>query len=368
MRRSLPLTFVASALVAASCPGETSKKDCARACEVASQCGVLPSILGGSAGDDLRDILNDCEFRCENSDEDSDDDGKLVSRTLGCLESHKGDNICQVDACVDTVGCLTQLLPENALGAPEVTFQLIDGERWTLLFQPELCAKLPADVWLVEDEAASLCRGDGDPCTPSADVQLRPPLCVDEACLHNLDNPDESICDGRMCDFTPSAALDCAYMGIETVQFGWYDDRGAFHLDPNTYTCDEASAGQVVEDIGHEVIHPAALFNGKLTPSVLNLLGAPQTADGRPFCWVSHPGYPGVGWLAHAGPNLIPVASPLSALLARIDSTDPNIFPRGCSCLVGDIGCEDVGNKNCENGADDDRDGLVDAEDPGCAP
>ena len=74
MRRSLPLTFVASALVAASCPGETSKKDCARACEVASQCGVLPSILGGSAGDDLRDILNDCEFRCENSDEDSDDD------------------------------------------------------------------------------------------------------------------------------------------------------------------------------------------------------------------------------------------------------------------------------------------------------
>lgn len=156
-------------------------------------------------------------------------------------------------------------------------------------------------------------------------------------------------------------------MGIETVQFGWLDEREILHLDPNIYTCEEAIAGQYVEGIRNEVIYPVALFNGTLTTRVLNLIGAPVSAEGRSYCWFSHPIFPPeVGWLVRSGSNVIAVPSPGSGRIAGALSGDPNVFPRGCGCLLSNVGCEDDANANCENEIDDDRDGLLDSEDPGC--
>ena len=57
-----------------------------------------------------------------------------------------------------------------------------------------------------------------------------------------------------------------------------------------------------------------------------------------------------------------PVADPALA-------ADPAGFPRGCGCLDDGSGCEDdPAGERCSNGLDDDLDGLVDGEDPGCAP
>jgi hypothetical protein len=219
------------------------------------------------------------------------------------------------------------------------------------------------DLVLSEDEQAQLCSGEDDPCA-SGSPALRLPLCRGAAC-----NADTS-CDPRLCDDDYPASYDCAFMGIETVQFGYFDERGALYLDPELHTCTAASAGRTVAGITAPVIYPIALFNGKLSARVLDLLGAPDSAEGRPYCWLSHPSQPlAVGFLVRAGPGLLAVPTPSSALLAATVEADPSLFPRGCNCTIDRLGCEDAAeNLNCDNGLDDDLDGLVDADDPGCPP
>ena len=381
MRRALILTFLGAALVATACPVERPDEGaCERACEVATRCGVLPSLLGGRPGDATADLVDGCVFRCLNSDTagtETPEDEKQVQRILGCLQPRSDGGTCDIDTCVDVVECLQEVVPPGALGEPQVTFQLIDGEYWTLFFEAHVCADIPPETLSLDpEEVAALCRGDGDICPlPGAatELPLRPPLCVGDRCI------DDDTCDPRLCGFDLSAAFDCAFLGIESVQFGWLDERNLLHLDPATYTCEQASAGQIVPGVGHQVIYPLALFNGKMSARVLDYLDAPFTAEGRPYCWLSHPvfppdpppadspGFAPVGWLVRSGPNVIAVPSPISGTFAALVADDPNLFPRGCGCLLDDAGCEDnAANSNCANGIDDDRDGLLDAEDPGC--
>ncbi len=362
------LTAFGGALLAGACPNERpDPAACAEACEVAAACGVLPSILGGVPGDNVDTLVAECTLRCINSDTKDSVDAGTVQAIFSCLEGHDDQGICGVQRCVDTVGCLRTALPPSALGQPEVTFQLLDGEYWTLLFEPQLCDVIPPGVVSIQpDDVATLCARDGDPCPsdPAATPYLRPPLCVGAGCL------DVTSCDPRLCGNSLSAAYECAFMGIETVQFGWLDEREVLHLDPSIYNCDEASAGQIVPGIGNEVIYPVAIFNGTLPTRVLDIIGAPHSAEGNAYCWFSHPVFPPeVGWLVRSGPNVIAVPAPGSARIAASIGDDPNTFPRGCGCLLDGVGCEDIQvNANCENEIDDDLDGLVDAEDPGCAP
>lgn len=362
------LGTLGGALLAGACPGDRpAAAACAEACEVAAACGVLPSILGGAPGDDHDTLINECTIRCINSESMEGPDAETVRAILSCLQGHDDQGICGVQGCVDTVGCLRTALPASALGQPEVTFKLLDGEYWTLLFEPQLCELIPPGVVSIQaDDAEALCAGEDDPCPTHAEdgPTLRPPLCVGDGCL------DVAGCDPRLCGNALSAAYECAFMGIETVQFGWLDEREVLHLDPGVYTCDQASAGQIVPGIGNEVIYPVAIFKGTLPTRVLDLIGAPHSAEGSEYCWFSHPVFPPeVGWLVRSGANVIAVPAPGSARIAASISADPNVFPRGCGCLLDDVGCEDVQvNGNCENEIDDDRDGLVDAEDPGCAP
>lgn len=358
MRRAWLLTFGGSALLAAACPAARPDADeCADACAVAARCGLLPSALGGTTEVADAALAAACAARCAASDPSDE-----VDTILECLGPHAAAGVCAVDACVDARECLS-VLPSAVVGAAEVTFRLIDGEAWTLLFQRDQCGGFgPDDVELSDDEVAQLCGGEADPCGASA--QLRLPLCSGAAC------DVAQSCDPRLCDDDYPASFDCAYMGIETVQFGYFDERGALYLDPAVYGCTEASEGRPVAGVTAPVIYPVALFSGRLSARVLDLVDAPDSAEGREYCWLSHPSQPlTVGFLVRAGPGLVAVPTPSSALLAATIAGDPSLFPRGCNCVIDRYGCEDMAtNFNCDNGLDDDRDGLVDAEDPGCPP
>lgn len=367
MTRALLLGFVVAMVVGASCAGpRLSEAACRDGCAVAARCGILPSTLGGAVGDDEDLLYDECVARCVSTDastvDEPDSPGEVI---LDCLTPHVSADICDIGACEEVFDCL-RTLPAAVVGAREVTFRLVDGEEWMQVFLPGVCAAMPTPTDPLElEEQQLLCGAEDDPCpmkgaaTESVD---RLPLCFQETC----DDPHH--CDPRLCDLDLSPSLDCAALGIDTVQFGYFDRHGGLHLDAWRYSCTQAAAGQVVTGVADVVIYPVAMFTGTLTPRVLSLLGAPDSAAGRPYCWLSHPSDPPlVGWLVRSGSNLIPVPTPGSAELAAELAADPTLFPRGCSCLLDQYGCEDDAvNMNCDNGLDDDQDGLIDAEDPGC--
>lgn len=351
MKHTLLLGFAASFVLGTSCArARLPEKDCLEACKVAARCGILPSTLGGALGDGEDELAGDCEDRCLATDSGGD-----AETILDCLLEHAGAAVCAVDACAEVFDCF-RTFPAAVVGQRNVTMQLIDGDAWMKLFAPGVCAALPAEA---RDGG---CDTEGDPCPGRAGSPVdRLPLCFGDSC----DDPES--CDPRLCDLDAPPALDCAQLGVDTVQFGYFDRDGGLHLDPARYSCTEAAAGQVVAGVADVVIYPIALFTGTLTSRVLDILDAPQSAAGRPYCWLSHPSDPPeVGWLVRAGGNLIAVPSPGSAELAAELAADAALFPRGCACLIDNIGCEDDENMNCDNGIDDDQDGLVDAEDPGC--
>lgn len=367
MTRALSLTFVAAASLSTACPTDHPDRGrCEQACDVAVGCGFLPSTLGGAPGDSNAEMRAECVERCAASEQTDP-----VESILGCLADQDGLGACAVDQCKEALRCLPHGLTEGIVGAPEVTFRLIDGVIFSTLFQHHVCGKLP-DTGLPlppPEEITQLCDDSKDPCAapPGATERtLRLPLCRDDAC----DDLAHDNCDPRLCSYDPAPTFDCADYGIESVQFGYFDEREVLHLDPTLYTCAQAGEGQVVPDITARAIYPVALFNGHLTARLVGILDVPATAVDRPYCWLSHPSHPlALGWLVHAGSTTIPVPAPSSAELAADIGDDPDAFPRGCSCTNDLLGCEDNGeNKNCDNGVDDDLDGLIDAEDPGCKP
>ena len=360
MTRALLLGFAASFVAGTSCaPVRLPEDDCVGACKVAARCGILPSTLGGAIGDGEDELAADCEERCLATD--ATDPGGEGESILECLLEHLGSDVCAVDACEAVFDCF-RTFPAAVVGQREVTMRLIDGDAWMQLFAPGVCEALPAPT----DPAAAgdwVCDTEDDPCPGLSGAPVdRPPLCFGDGC------DDPQSCDPRLCDLDVPPALDCAQLGVETVQFGYFDRHGGLHLDAARYSCTEAAGGRVIADVKDVVIYPIALFTGTLTSRVLGILDAPASAAGRPYCWLSHPSDPPeVGWLVRSGGNLIAVPSPSSAALAAELAGDPTLFPRGCACLLDNIGCEDADeNMNCDNGIDDDQDGLVDAEDPGC--
>lgn len=357
MKRALLLGFAASFVLGTSCaPARLPEEECLAACKVAARCGILPSTLGGAVGDGEDELAGDCAERCLATDAtDSGGDGEVI---LECLLEHVAGDVCAVAACEEVFDCF-RTFPAAVVGQREVTMRLIDGDAWMQLFAPGVCDALPAPA----DPDDGVCDVEDDPCPDLSGTPVhRPPLCFEESC------DDPRSCDPRLCHLDVPPALDCAQLGVETVQFGYFDRHGGLHLDPGRHTCTEAAEGRVVADVDDVVIYPIALFTGTLTSRVLGILDAPESAAGRPYCWLSHPSDPPeVGWLVRAGGNRIAVPSPGSAALAAEIAGDPTLFPRGCACLLDNIGCEDADeNKNCDNGLDDDQDGLIDAEDPGC--
>lgn len=391
MRWHLPAAFVTLALVGASCPsGRAGLGACIGACEAAARCGVLPSTLGGAVGEGPDAAEVSCVDRCSESDVNAS-----VAAILGCLNAQEVPEFCPVDACVGVIECLRAVAPDTVVGAPQVTFRLIDGEHWSLLFQPELCAAVDPELSVIDPETfAEYCKGEDDPCRigegMTADQRLplcgatecdevsdaRPPECTDAGCVVTSDEGPPR-CDPRLCDGAPSASYDCTELGIEFVHFGYLDDHDVLHLAPTRSTCAEASQGVVLEGIAPgQVIYPIARFEGHITAGTLLYLDpldpmtpweTPSAAIGRPYCWYSVPNPPAeIGWFVRAGEIVVPVPSPSSAIQQALTTGDRGRFPRGCGCPLEGGTCEGADASECGNGRDDDDDGLIDGEDPGC--
>lgn len=371
MIRRLPLAFFAALLLAVACP-PAPPADCAAACTAAARCRLLPSTLGGAPDDSVDELAAACTARCDGSDDTAE-----VAFIVGCLAEHATAPVCATDACTEAADCLRSVTSDETIGEPHVTFRLIDGAHWEVLFRPQVCDAVdPAVTAIDDDEFAALCEGADDPCRGDGQTTAshRLPLCAGDGCDAYEQRP---VCDPRLCDTVLSASYDCATMGIETVQFGYLDEDEVLHLAPQRSSCAEASDGVVIEGITPgTIVFPIARFEGRITGSTLDWLDPadpsipfvpPEAAIGRPYCWLSTPSLPDeVGWFVPAGESLVPVPSPGSTHLEATASGDLRRFPHGCGCLLEGAGCEGVGD-DCANDLDDDQDGLIDQEDPGCA-
>lgn len=348
MRRFLFLSFTTSALLTAACPPQDDAK-CRDACTAAARCGILPSTLGGSPGDDYNALIAACLDRCVNSRSHASVSADTTN-ILACLEQAVGADVCDVGTCVYAAVCLRgqilsmpkDALPDAVIGTSTVTFQLVPGVLWLLTFQQQ-------------SGFCDLDNCDADPCRSEAvGHDYRRPVCQHTSC--QLNSEDEG-CDPRLCHIS-GGHDDCALYGIETVQFDYYDGDLQLHRNARTATCEEAYKGVTVEGIpAGQLIYPIARFYGRWTANTLAGLNGTQSATGRPYCWLSYasgPTFYEVGWLVRAGEALIPVPSPSAAQYS-------GYLPWGCEKLDGLY-------EGCDNTIDDDGDGLIDVEDPDCVP
>lgn len=363
MRRWSLAVFGASALASAACPTRRADElECLAACDAAARCGVLPSTLGGAVDDDPIELTRACFDRCVASDADE------ARAVLDCLLPAFLNDLCAVDTCVEVVDCLRRSQPEAVVGAATATFRLIDGEFWQFLFDPQMCDLYPVSVSGISEDTQDLyCNVVPDPCATEDLNYDRPPLCFGTACDPRADGNES--CDPRLCLYDVSASFDCAVWNIGSVQFGYVDERDVLHLDPNIYTCAEASAGVTLSGIkSGQVIYPLAYFRGRVSSRLRETVGLPASGEFPEYCWLSYPSMRalGTGWFVRADQNVLPVPSPSSAYLASKVEFSPELFPFGCDCPPGETSCESQERGNCDNAFDDDRDGLSDLDDPGC--
>lgn len=356
-----------AALGLATCGPARPVGDCAALCATAERCGFLPSSLGGHPGDGDAELRTDCTARCANTSVNAE-----IEVLQDCFGLAIDDtDLCHVDDCVAVTECvMTHRLANEVLGRVDVTMRLLDGVYWSTIFRPEVCD--------AQDEPAAagygleaLCkqRLDPAPCDQGAgyccaDQPAQPSLCGPDDCLQ------DRMCDPRMCyeEFV-SAAADCLYYGIEAVQFAYEDPSGALQIDPRVLSCEEASAGLVLQGLPHGLISPVALLHGKISEQAAYDLSfghdPPLAVAGREFCWAASASDATRLTRAGTGTTVIPAAS---ADQLRDDLVERDAqFPVGCGCVFTTLGCES-GTSLCGNQIDDDRDGLRDDEDPGCAP
>ncbi|MBL9103834.1 MAG: hypothetical protein JNL82_23015 [Myxococcales bacterium] len=358
-RRGSAALAVGLALGLATCEPTVLIDDCEALCAAAARCGFLPSSLGGHAGDGDAELRADCLARCANT---------LVSAEVAelrtCLEMAQGGDVCSVDECVDVAACVhARPLADEVLGRVDVTMRLLDGVYWSTIFRPEVC-DAQDDPAAAGYGLAELCaaRVDPAPCADGgyccADASAQPPLCGPRDC------EQDRLCDPRLCSRTfVGGAADCHYYGVESVQFAYVDPSGALQIDPRELTCEQASAGALLHDLPHGLVVPAALLRGHISPQAAADLARPELV-GREFCWTSTASDATRLTRAGLGTMVLPT---VSADQLRDDVVERDAtFPVGCACVFATIGCE-VGAA-CANDLDDDADGLVDAEDPGCAP
>ena len=102
MKRALLLGFGLSLMIKTSCVGPRLPEEaCRDACEVAARCGILPSTLGGAAGDDEAQLAADCERRCLATDADAGGygDGEMyVAEDRACVHRIDPDGTMTVFA------------------------------------------------------------------------------------------------------------------------------------------------------------------------------------------------------------------------------------------------------------------------------
>jgi hypothetical protein len=184
------------------------------------------------------------------------------------------------------------------------------------------------------------------------------PLCSPADCLARSRACDSSLCDAEL----PPPGRDCGQLSITDVQLGYRDAQGLEVLGEPVHGC-EALEEVVTTFEGVKVgpIIPIAVVSGTL-PSSSVPADLPLSYAGE-FSWIVE-GH--VRWVT-AGASELELPSPLlDQLELKYDDPIetlgwvPRRLPTSKACDSLPEQCEGYFNDNCDNGIDDDGDGLVD--------
>lgn len=189
------------------------------------------------------------------------------------------------------------------------------------------------------------------------------PLCSPADCL--VESP---FCDARLCDADLTApGRDCGFFGITEVRLGYRTDKGLEVFgDPIDGCSARTEVATVFEDVRVGFVTPVALVSGQLATSFDP--DGESTEDGT-FSWYVE-GKP--RWVS-AGRAEIELASPLLQHLEFLLENPlealgwvPRRLPIGQACDAQPSLCEGFFNDNCEDGIDNDGDGVVDGAGAWC--
>lgn len=184
------------------------------------------------------------------------------------------------------------------------------------------------------------------------------PDCSTADCLEASPACDVSLCDAERSP----PGRECGLLGVTEVRLGYRDTKGLEVLGEPITGCEAlTSVASTFEGVkvGHLV--PVAVVSGTL-PSFLFPDDTLTSSDG-PFSWVVE----GDGRWVTAGAAELEVPS---FLVERIEPLlenplealrwVPQRFPTGKACDTEPQQCEGWFNENCDNGLDDDGDGVSD--------
>lgn len=199
---------------------------------------------------------------------------------------------------------------------------------------------------------------------PAATPCVDGPVCSRADCLAESDACDPTLCVGE----TSPPAQDCDVFGVTEVRLGYRNERGLEVLGEPIDGCQtQSQLEQTFDNVGVGVITPIANVSGTL-PSAFFPDGAPIDGDGS-YKW-SIEGTP--RWVS-AGQSVLTLPSPmLEFLIAELQNPleylrwVPRRMPLGADCVNQPRGCEGYFNDNCEDGLDNDNNGLADSDEPWC--
>lgn len=219
----------------------------------------------------------------------------------------------------------------------------------------------------LEDELAAAgtdCEGLDRDAPPEASSCQGGPTCSAADCLEASPPCDVTLCDA---DGSPPGR-ECGALGITEIRLGYRTVQGLEILGEPITGCENlAEVSTTFEDVKIGPLVPIAIVSGVL-PSSYYPDHATDVGDGA-YSWIVEGD---ARWVA-AGDALLEVPSPMLELLGN-EIEDPlealgwvtTRLPTGQACDTDPQQCEGYFNDNCDNGLDDDGDGLFDLASPWC--
>jgi hypothetical protein len=190
------------------------------------------------------------------------------------------------------------------------------------------------------------------------------PTCSATDCLEDVPACDETACDA---DRSPPGR-ECGALGVTEIRLGYRTAQGLEILGEPITGCETlAEVATTFAGVKVGPLVPIAIVSGVL-PSSYVPGHATVVGDGS-FSWIVEGD---LRWVA-AGQAVLELPSPmLEHLENRIEDPleelgwIPVRLPTGQACDTRPDQCEGYFNGNCDNGLDDDGDGLVDDASPWC--
>jgi hypothetical protein len=198
-----------------------------------------------------------------------------------------------------------------------------------------------------------------------------PPLCRDLDC-----EGDVLKCDNTMCENTLNGpSRDCGLLGIQTIRLGYLSD-GVRVLDSEATSlgCDGGTGTATFTNVALTDVKPIAIVTGTLPDYLVPVGGgdvAKESENTGEYTWQVE----GEERWTQAGTSRIFIASPYLTLLVAQYSNPLEMLgwvhvrlPPAEGCIAQTHLCETFFNNNCDDGLDNDGNGLVDRQDPWCDP